>query len=141
MSDAATAVAAAPFVALLQPYLTAAATAIVGGAITLGAAALRKWTGVQIDAASIAAIHAECATEAGKAIAAATDNLATAKIDVNSTLVAAATDAIAQRAPELLKAAGLTPDDLDHIITGEIGKLQARMTSVAPSPAPALPPP
>ncbi len=133
-----TAVAAAPFIAALQPYLTAAATAIVGGAITLAAAAFRNWTGVQVDAANLAAIRAAAQDEAGKMVASAEDNLATRKIDIGSPMVASAADSIAARLPDELKASGVTPDELDHWIAGEVGKLQARMTVAAP-PAAAAP--
>jgi hypothetical protein len=132
MSD--TTIAAAPFVAALQPYLTAAATAIVGGAITLAAATFRKWTGVQVDAANLAAVRAAAEDEAGKAVAAAEDNLAARKIDVNSQVVAEAARAIANRLPEELKASGVNPGDLNHMIAGAIGQLQAQMT-VATQPA------
>jgi hypothetical protein len=129
MTEPATTVAVAPFVAAVQPYLTAAATALVGGAITLAATAFRKFTGFQIDAANLSAIQAAAAIEAGKAVAAASDNLATARINVGSTIVVGAADSIACRMPEVLKAAGVTPDELEHLIAGEIGKLQASMTA------------
>lgn len=137
MTDSATAVAAAPFIAALQPYLTAAATAIVGGAITLAAAAFHKWTGVQVDAANLAAIRAAAQDEAGKMVAAAEDNLASRKIDVDSGMVKEATDSVASRLPEVLKASGVTPDELDHLIAGALGQLQARMTVAPAPPAPA----
>jgi len=132
-----TAVAAAPFVAALQPYLTALATALVGGAVTLFARAFSKWTGVQVDAANFAAIQAAAETEAGKAVAAAADNLATQRITVDSPTVKEAADAIAVRLPDLLKASGVTPDQIDHLIAGEIGRLQATMTKVDPTAKPA----
>ena len=130
MTDTATAVAAAPFVAALQPYLTAAATAIVGAAVTLAAGAIRKWTGLKVSQANVDAIRAAAQDEAGKAVAAAADNLATVKIDVGSPVVTAAADAIAARLPDLLKSSGVSPAALDHMIAGEIGRLQARMTAV-----------
>jgi hypothetical protein len=127
-------VAVAPFVAALQPYLTAAATAIVGGAITLAATTFRRWTGVQIDATNLAAVRAAAEDEAGKAVAAAEDNLATRNIDVSSQVVAEAARAIANRLPDELKASGVKPGDLNHMIAGAIGQLQAQMT-VATQPA------
>ncbi|HZZ63819.1 MAG TPA: hypothetical protein VFE63_22090 [Roseiarcus sp.] len=136
MTDTATAVAAAPFVAALQPYLTAAATAFVGGAVTLAAGAIRKWTGLRVSQANVDAIRAAAQDEAGKAVAAAADNLATAKIDVGSPIVSAAADAIAARLPDVLKSSGVSPGDLDHIIAGEIGRLQASMTAVYPPATP-----
>jgi hypothetical protein len=137
MSDTATTAAAAPIIAALQPYLTAAATAIVGGMITLAAAVYKKWTGIQIGAANLAAIKAAAETEAGKAVAAAADNLVNARIDVGSPIVTAASDAIARRLPDFIKASGITTDDIDHLVAGEIGKLQARMTAVTVPAAPA----
>jgi hypothetical protein len=132
MSD--TTVTVAPFVAVLQPYLTAIATALVGGAITLGAAAVRKWTGYQIDATNLAAIKAAAETEAGKAVAAADSSFATAKIDVGSTVVQEAADAIARRMPAVIQAAAVSPEEIERLVAGEIGKLQAAMVTVAPEP-------
>jgi hypothetical protein len=130
MSD--TTVTAAPFVAVMQPYLTAIATALVSGAITLGAAAVRKWTGYQIDATNLAAIKAAAETEAGKAVAAADSSFATAKIEVGSKIVQDAADAIARRMPAVIQAAGISPAEVEQLVAGEIGKLQATMVAVAP---------
>src|SRR5574337_1049676 len=127
MSNPATAVAAAPFVAAIEPYLVDLATLIVGGAVTLAAAAIHKWTGVAVSSTAVEAVRRAAATEAGK--------LAARQINVESLLVKQASDALAERLPDLLKSAGLTPDALDHLVAGEIGKLQAQMTS-APSASP-----
>jgi len=135
MSNPATAVAAAPFVAAIEPYLVDLATLIVGGAVTLAAAAIHKWTGVAVSSTAVEAVRRAAATEAGKLVAAAADNLAARQINVESLLVKQASDALAERLPDLLKSAGITPDALDHLVAGEIGKLQAQMTS-APAASP-----
>ena len=131
MTDTATSVAAAPFVALLQPYLTAAVTALIAAAVPLAVSALSRMTGIALSQSALEQLRQAAECEAGKAVAAAADNLATAQIDMHSALVHDAADAIAARLPEVLRAAGVTPDALDHLIVGEIGKLQARMTVAA----------
>ena len=136
MSDPATTVAAAPFVALLQPYLSAAVTALVGAAAPLLAAAFMKWTGIAIKQGAVDQLRHAAEIEAGKAVAAAADNLVSRQIDVHSQIVRDAADAIAARLPSALEAAGVTTDAVQHLVTGEIGKLQARMT-VASVAAPA----
>ena len=135
MSDPATAVAAAPFVAVLEPYLVALASAVVSAAVPIAVAAFTRWTGVAIDKTMSDHLRDAAATEAGKLIAAASDNLATAQIDVKSLAVRDAVEAIADKLPDTVAKSGLTPDDLAVFVVGELGKLQARMTSAPASPS------
>ena len=137
MSDP-TAVAAAPFVAALQPYIVAIVGAVTTYLVAQGVTAFTRWTGARIDATYSASIEAACANEAGKLVAGALGNLATAQIDVKSPGIAQAANAIITASnPILAKAVsstGLTPELAASIIVGKIGKLQAQMTSAAPAP-------
>jgi hypothetical protein len=135
MSDA---VSLAPLVAAIQPYLTAAVTAAVGVVVPLAFAELKRLTGLQVDQANVAAIQAAAQTEAAKAVAAADDNLASAKIDVSSPIVGTAVSAIAARLPAEIVATGIQPKDIADLVVAGIGKLQAQMTSV-PLAAPTTP--
>jgi hypothetical protein len=133
LTDTTAVVDAAPLVSVLQPYLVGITTTVVGAAITLAARAFTKWTHIQIAAAVLAKVQDAAEMEAGKAVAAATDNLATRKIDVGSQVVADATDAIIKQMPNAVKASGLTVDHVDSMVAGAIGQLQARMTAVEPA--------
>ena len=138
MSDPSTAVAAASFVAVLEPYLVALASAVVSAAVPIAVHAFTRWTGVQIDKTMSDHLRDAAATEAGKLVAQASDNLASAQIDVRSSSVRAAVEAISDKMPGTIAKSGLTPDDLAAFVVGEIGKLQARMTQApvaAPIPA------
>jgi len=142
MTDTATAIAAAPFIALIEPYAVAIASAVMPILIGVAVNAFSKWTGVKIDAAHEAKIEAACATEAGKMIAAASDNLATKQIDVGSTPVLAAATKImsAEHLQAAIAATGATPERIAAIVAGEIGKLQATMTSTSPAAKPSAAP-
>ena len=94
MTDASASVSAAPLVADLQPDVSAAVAAVVGGLIALALALLRKLTGIVIQQAFVEQIERAAATEAGKAVAAAADNLANTQINVGSKLVADAANRI-----------------------------------------------
>jgi hypothetical protein len=137
MSDTSTAIAAAQIVAALQPYMIAAATTIIGGAIAVGVALLRKFTGIVLQQAFTDRLERAAATEAGKVVAAAADNLAKVQINVGSKVVAdAANNILSSKTFErAIEATGMTPTRMAAMIAGEIGKLQANMTSVPATPA------
>ena len=81
--------------------------------------------------------HDYSLTRPGELIAAAADNLATAQLHVGSPIIAAAVKDIEDYEPAVAAMTGYTPDKFASLLTGELGKLQARMTAVAPQPAPA----
>ena len=136
MTDA-TAIAAAPLVATLEPYIAAAVTALVGGAVTVAARAFARWTGLQLEQAAVDRLAAAAEIAAGKIIAEASDNLAARSIHVASPLVRGAVEDILAGMPDVLKAAGLTPKAVEDMVHGAIGRLQAGMTRVSPQPPPA----
>jgi cytochrome bd-type quinol oxidase subunit 2 len=139
MTDASTVVPLAPFVDTLQPYLTAAATTIIGAAVLYGAALFQRWTGIKIDQANEAALAKAVSTQAGLAIAASATNLAGQSIDAHSSAVASGANYIATNLKPLLAATGRSPDDVAHDIAGAIGLAQAATpTVVATLPEPAI---
>jgi len=137
MSDPTALIAAAPLVDALAPIVVQVASAVIAIAITWAAARFSKATGIQIQAGALNRITAAAQSEAGALIATAGDNLATKSIPVWSPTVAGIADKLAANLPAEMKAAGLTPDHVATIVAGEIGKLQASMTTVA-APAAAL---
>ena len=136
MTDTATAVAAAPLINALQPYIVAAVGAVVTYLTAQAVATFTRWTGAKIDAGYATAIEAAAANEAGKLVAGAVGNLASAQINVGSPGVASAANAIVGASSPLLKkavlATGLTPELAASLVVGQIGRLQATMTSAAP---------
>jgi hypothetical protein len=137
MSDPTAVVAAAPLVAAFVPIVVQVAGAVIAGAIAWAAARFSKATGVQLRASALTRITAAAQSEAGALIAEAGDNLAMKSIPVGSSTVAAIANKLATNLPAEMKTAGLTPAHVATIVAGEIGKMQASMTSV-PAPAAAL---
>jgi hypothetical protein len=130
MTDTASAIAAAPIIETLRPIISAVVTAIVGAAVTLGVALLKRWTGVTLQSAYVDSLRQAAQTEAGVLIAEATDNLSCRSITVTSPAIAAAAARIAGAMPEAVRAVGKTPEDLGRLVAGEIGKLQAYATAI-----------
>jgi|SRR5690348_14865006 nitrogen fixation protein FixH len=119
------AIAAGSIAEALRPAISAVVTAIVGVAVTLGVALLKKWTGLTLQSTYVDSLRQAAQTEAGVLVAEAVDNLSSRSITVASPAVAAAAARIAAAMPEAMKAVGKTPDDLGRLVAGEIGKLQA----------------
>lgn len=133
MTDSATAVAAAPLVALAAPYIVAVAGVVAPTFVGFALAELRKLTGLQIQKSAADRLDAMIEDEVGALVAAASDNLATTSIPVGSPLVASIAAGIAAKAPDMLAKAGVDPASVAGMVHGEIGKWQAGMTSVAPA--------
>jgi hypothetical protein len=131
MSDMASAIAMGPIVETLRPILSAFVTAMVGVAVTLGVALLKRWTGVTLQSAYVDSLRQAAETEAGVLVAEAADNLSSRSITVTSPAIAAAAAHIAAAMPKAVKAVGKTPEDLGRLVAGEIGKLQARATAIS----------
>ena len=125
------AIAVGPIAEALRPTISAVVTAIVGVAVTLGVALLKKWTGVTLQSAYVDSLRQAAQTEAGVLVAEAADNLSSRSITVTSPTVAAAAARIAAAMPEAMKAVGTTPDDIGRLIAGEIGRLQAHASAVS----------
>jgi hypothetical protein len=133
MTEMASAIPVGPIVETLRPIISAAVTAIVGVAVTLGVALLKNWTGVTLQSAYVESLRQAAQTEAGILVAEATDNLSTGSITVTSPGVQAAAARIAAAMPEAVRVVGKTSDDLSRLVAGEIGKLQARATAISVS--------
>jgi hypothetical protein len=128
MTDASTAVSAAPFVDILQPYITAVVTTVAGAVVTLAAAAARKYLKISIDQGLVDIARDEAQKQAGLLIAKSATSLATQSIDAHSPEVARATNWAATEIPKVLSDAKITPDDFAHMIAAEVGKLTAPVT-------------
>jgi hypothetical protein len=133
MTEMASAIPVGPIVETLRPIISAAVTAIVGVAVTLGVALLKNWTGVTLQSAYVESLRQAAQTEAGILVAEATDNLSTGSITVTSPGVQTAAARIAAAMPEAVRVVGKTSDDLSRLVAGEIGKLQARATAISVS--------
>src|SRR5689334_1624439 len=59
------AIAVGPIAEALRPTISAVVTAIVGVAVTLGVALLKKWTGVTLQSAYVDSLRQAAQTEAG----------------------------------------------------------------------------
>ena len=132
MTDASTAVSAAPLVADLQPYINALASVVVPVLVGIGIAYFRKITGLQIQQAAADKLDAIIEDKVGGAVATAADNLATKSIPLGSSLVASIAQEVVAEAPGVLATAGVTPASVAGMVHGQIGLWQARMTSVTP---------
>jgi len=121
----------------LEPILIPIAVSAVGAAVTFAFATVSRWTGGKIaaDAAFEAKVQAAAENEAGVLIAAASDNLATKSIKIGSPEASAVIAGVVNAIPELQTATGWTNERIAKVAVGAIGKLQASMTSAAPSQA------
>ena len=139
MTDSSTAIAVAPIVAALQPLVISAVSAAVAGIVGIGVSVYNswKWRGSTIDAAHTKLIQDAAANEAAKIVAGAdTAVFGNARITVASPAVLAAADAILGANDKNLKSAldatGVTEDLVASLVTGELGKLQAKIVGGSP---------
>lgn len=121
-----------PWIEFIQPYLTATATVIVPIIVAALANKLSSWLGVSMDATQVARLKSAAATEAGALIAQADDNLASKVIKVDDPKIVAAAQRIIARLPATATAVGATPEALQKMIQGEVGKLQAGVITPDP---------
>ena len=134
MTDTTTAIAVAPLIDALQPYIVAALGAAITGFIGLAATAFTRWTGIKIDAAYLASVKAAAVNEAQKAVASADASIATAQINVKSPIVKYAVETILgandRNLQDALAATGASPGLVASLVAGAIGELQAKMVTV-----------
>jgi hypothetical protein len=135
MSDPTASIAVAPLVAAATPIVIQVAGGVIALAITWAAARFHAATGVQIQAGALARITGAAQSEVGALVAAASDNLASKSIPVNSPQVAVIANKIAQALPSEMTSLGFSPAHVATIVAGEFGKLQAQMTFVTPAKA------
>ena len=136
MTNAAITIAAAPLAAALEPFIAAVVTAIIGAFVPLAYLAFHRWTGIVIQQAALDRLTAAAKTEAAALVLAAEDNFASQAIPVGSKIIAGAAAQVEASLPDVMSAAGVTPDGLARLVAGELGKLQASMTKVDPSGSP-----
>ena len=138
MSD--TAIAASSLVADAQPYVVALIGVVVTAVGALISAEIKRYTGLAVDQAMLAKVERYIEDKAAQRVASAADNLAGARIDVHSPVVAEIVAKIVAAIPGELAAVGLTPIAVAHKLAAAFGRLQATMTAVsAPASAPNAP--
>lgn len=131
MTEPATAVAAAPLVALLEPLVQAAATSAIGVLGSWAVYLVGRYLHIQITQAAVDTVISKAQTYAGTLIASDAANLAGKSITVSDPRIAAAANSIAAKLPEVLAGSGWTEDRIAKLVVGEIGKLQAQATLVS----------
>jgi hypothetical protein len=127
----ATTVSASPWVVIVVPIAQAIAYVIVTGLVALVAALIQRYVGVRIDQATQGKLDGYIESLVGAEIAKASDNLATAQIDVKSPIVKMIVDRVAADLPAEMQALGVTPAAVAAKAAGAFGKLQAQMTTIA----------
>lgn len=134
-----TTVDAAPLIAVIQPYLTAIATALVTAIFSVILAQVNSLLkrmglsqGLQIDAQHRDALRVACASAAARIFAKLDGGAATMKFDVGSPFVAAEAQAIITKVPDAISYFGLSPDGVAQKVVAEFGKLQATAQSATP---------
>ena len=126
-------ISAAPFVEFIKPYVEVIVQAGVAAIVTWVAVLDQKWTGFQIQQSSLDKIKSAAATQAGILVANAADNLHSQVVTVNTPGVATAAAWVAQQLPEAAAAVGATPEAIQNMVVGEIGKLQALTVPANPA--------
>jgi hypothetical protein len=127
-------IAAAPIVAALSPLVNAAVSGLVIGLGGIAFAALARLTGIAFTPDFQAKVEKAVQTEAGIIALGAEDGFSKLSIPVSSPIVAQAAVQVANSVPGALKAAGITPQMLTRMVAGELGKIQAQMSTSAPAP-------
>lgn len=122
-----------PLIEALLPYIVTALGGIITALATLIVAKINKSTNMKINDQNVSTVIRAFQTEAGAMAAGAADNLGKKVFTIKSPEVAAAIVSAEKRIPDAIQALknnGASPEDLQKIMVGEIGKLQA--TSAAP---------
>ena len=133
MSD--TAIAASSLVADAQPYIVAIVGVVISAASAAIVALVKKYTGIAVSQDMLAKVDSYINDLAAKEIAAASDNLATAQINVGSPIVSSLASKVVAALPAELNTLGITPTAVASKLTAEFGRLQASMTAVPVAPA------
>lgn len=120
------------FWAALMPYVITALGAVIVGLGGFAVAALRKYTGIIVQQASVDKFDKQATMWAGKWVSQAAVDWATQSVDVHNPFVAgAANDVIAHFADDAATL-GITQDKVKDMILGKIGALQAQALSTTP---------
>lgn len=119
---------------LFAPYFQILALAFATAVLTWAANAFTKRTGIQISQSAIDQISALAKSEAGALVAKASDNLTTKSFTIGDPVIVNIANKLIANFPDLMKKAGLAPADIQTLVLGHIGSLQATMT-VANTPA------
>lgn len=117
------------FLGDLLRYLEPFVTALISGVLTvlgsLAAGKVYQVFGVKLTDAQWAVVHSAALAAAGKIWAAAEPSIATAKIHADSPGIAAAAQAAVNLIPRVVRATGITPEEMASLIVSKIGILQS----------------
>ena len=133
MTDSSTTVSAAPFVAIAAPFINSIVTALVGIAATWFAVQYHRWTGHAMAQADQDKLRQAAQDEAAVIFAGAEAGISATSINVGDPRIVSAANKVAATIPGVLAITGVTSDGVAHMITAELGKMQAQST-VTPTP-------
>lgn len=136
MAQTSDTISVAPFVGYFTPFVVAVANALIALLIGWAATLYQRMTNMRISQAALETATSWAQTHAGAAILADSNNLAAVQLRTSSPLVQDIATQMGNAIPKVLAAAGVTPEGVALLVAGELGKLQASMTS---APAPAAP--
>lgn len=138
-----TTVSLAPLWSAVQPYIVDLASALVTLAVTVIATQVRRWTGVQIEAASRAALHSALQSGVDRAIGALGNAAGNLTIDMRSSVAAQAVTWAETSVPDAIRRLGATPEALTALAEAKLGAaIASSTTNVNAPPLPsALPTP
>lgn len=126
MADPNVTIALAPLAQALDPIINAVVSIALGAAATYAAYLYHRWTGREMAAADQATLRQAAKDGAGVIFAQAEAGFSNASIRTSNPIVADACRRIVATVPEVLVATGVTPEMVAHMVTAEVGKLQAQ---------------
>ena len=135
MTDPSSAVPVASLIADVAPYILALAGVIIPSLAGVAVAELKKITGIQVRQDAVDKLDGMIESAIGAEVAKASDNLATAQINVGSPIVSSLASKVVAALPAELNTLGITPTAVASKLTAEFGRLQASMTAVPVAPA------
>ena len=125
-------VSLAPWVVFVKPYIDALVMGVISIAVAFITAQIYKYTGVKVQAVNVERLKASIQTDVSGLIASGAASLSKQSFHVGSPVVASLADRVAERLPDVVKAAGITPDRLREFALGEVGKAIA-LTNAPPA--------
>jgi hypothetical protein len=135
-------IAISPLVQFLGPAISTVIASAVTAVLGLLFAVLQRYftkLGVNVTDDQWAVVQRTAAHWAAQWWAQEDSALATAKINVSNPQVAAYANFAINEIPQIATALGLTPAKMREFIVAEVGKLQAKVTTVAVSASPPSP--
>lgn len=120
---------------LLAPWLPALTAAVAGLFLTVLAiltAALKRWTGVEIEKAHMQTLQAAIENAAGKMVMKLGEKMKTARFDTKSDVIKLGVEYVNKAASDSVREFGLTSDDVAEKIIAKIGVITAADPTATP---------